>query len=37
MQQLLFYKNIAVAGGLLILAAHGAGQWSLDQKRATQS
>jgi len=33
MQQLLFYKNIAVAGGLLILAAHGAGQWSLDQKR----
>jgi len=33
MQQLLFYKNIAVVGGLLILAAHGAGQWSLDQKR----
>ena len=37
MQQLLFYKNIAVAGGLLILAAHGAGQWSMDQKRAIQS
>ena len=33
MQQLLFYKNIAVIGGLLILAAHGAGQLSLDQKR----
>ncbi|MCD8517200.1 MAG: DoxX family protein [Burkholderiaceae bacterium] len=33
MQQLLFYKNIAVVGGLLILAAHGAGQLSLDQKR----
>lgn len=35
MQQLLFYKNIAVAGGLLILAAHGAGQWSIDHKRAS--
>lgn len=36
MQQLLFYKNIAVVGGLLILAAHGAGQFSLDQKRANK-
>lgn len=36
MQQLLFYKNIAVVGGLLILAAHGAGQWSVDHKRAGQ-
>jgi putative oxidoreductase len=35
MQQLLFYKNIALAGGLLVLAAHGAGQWSADYKRAT--
>lgn len=33
MQQLLFYKNVAVIGGLLILAAHGAGQISLDQRR----
>ncbi len=33
MQQLLFYKNIAVVGGLLVLAAHGAGAWSLDAKR----
>ena len=33
MQQLMFYKNIAVVGGLLVLAAHGAGAWSLDAKR----
>ncbi|MCC2597114.1 DoxX family protein [Pusillimonas sp. MFBS29] len=33
MQQLLFYKNIAIAGGLLILAAHGAGAFSLDARR----
>lgn len=33
MQQLLFYKNIAVAGGLLSIAAWGAGAWSLDSKR----
>ncbi len=32
-QQLMFYKNIAVVGGLLVLAAHGAGAWSLDAKR----
>ena len=37
MQQLLFYKNIAVVGGLLILAANGAGQWSVDHKRAANS
>ena len=34
MQQLLFYKNIAVVGGLLSLAAWGAGAWSVDAKRA---
>ncbi len=33
MQQLLFFKNIAVVGGLFILAAQGAGAWSLDAKR----
>lgn len=33
-QQLLFFKNIAVVGGLLTLAAWGAGAWSLDQRRA---
>lgn len=32
-QQLMFYKNIAVVGGLLLLAAHGAGAWSVDAKR----
>ena len=33
-QQLLFFKNIAVVGGLLSLAAWGAGAWSLDARRA---
>jgi putative oxidoreductase len=31
--QLLFFKNIAVVGGLLALAAHGAGALSLDARR----
>lgn len=33
MQQLLFMKNISVAGGLLVLAAFGAGAISIDAKR----
>lgn len=33
MQYLMFYKNVAVAGGLLVLAAFGAGAWSLDARR----
>jgi putative oxidoreductase len=33
-QQLLFFKNIAVVGGLLTLAAWGPGQWSLDARLA---
>jgi putative oxidoreductase len=34
MQQLMFMKNISVAGGLLVLAAFGAGAISIDAKRA---
>jgi len=33
MQQLMFMKNIAVIGGLLTLAAWGAGAWSMDGKQ----
>ena len=33
-QQLMFYKNIAVVGGLLILAAVGPGAWSLEGRKA---
>jgi putative oxidoreductase len=32
-QKLMFFKNIGVVGGLLVLAAHGAGAWSLDARR----
>lgn len=34
MQQINFMKNFAIAGGFLILAAHGAGAWSVDARRA---
>ena len=33
-QQLMFFKNIGVTGGLLALAAFGAGGWSLDARRS---
>jgi putative oxidoreductase len=29
-----FMKNIAIAGGFLFLVAHGAGAWSLDNRKA---
>ena len=32
-QQLMFFKNMAVVGGLLTVAAWGAGSWSVDAKR----
>lgn len=35
MQQQNFFKNIAVIGGLLTVAAWGAGAWSVDAKRAS--
>ena len=33
MQQILFLSDVAVAGGFLLLAANGAGAWSLDARR----
>jgi len=31
-QQIMFMKNIAITGGFLLLAAHGAGAYSLDKR-----
>jgi len=33
MQMILFMKNLAIAGGLLLLAEHGAGAFSLDNRK----
>lgn len=35
MQMILFMKNFAIAGGLLLLAEHGAGAFSFDNKKFT--
>lgn len=35
-QQVNFYKNLAIAGGLLFVAAHGAGAYSLDNRTMKQ-
>ena len=32
-QQIMFLKNLAIAGGLLLLAAYGAGAWSVEGRR----
>lgn len=34
MQMILFMKNIAIAGGFLLLVSYGAGAYSLDNRRA---
>ena len=31
-QHIMFFKNMAIAGGFLMLVAFGAGQWSLDER-----
>ena len=32
MQTIMFMKNVAIAGGFLLIVAHGAGAWSLDNR-----
>jgi len=34
-QMIMFMKNIAIAGGFLLLTVHGAGAYSLDNRRST--
>lgn len=33
LQQIMFLKNLAITGGLLLLAAKGAGRWSIDRQK----
>ena len=33
-QMIMFLKNVSIAGAFLLLVVHGAGPWSLDQRRA---
>ena len=35
MQTIMLMKNLGIAGGFLLLAAHGAGAWSLDARRGS--
>ena len=35
-QMIMFFKNLSIAGGLLLLATNGAGPWSLDRRAAKQ-
>jgi putative oxidoreductase len=37
MQQIMFMKNLSIAGGLLALSVLGAGAWSLDARRANRA
>ncbi len=37
MQQINFFKNLSIAGGLLFIAAFGPGAWSLDARVARKS
>lgn len=37
MQQLMFMKNIAVVGGLLVVAALGGGAWTIQREPAAQA
>ena len=32
-QQIMFFKNVAITGGLLMMTAFGAGAWSVDARR----
>ena len=34
-EQIHFWKDLALAGGFLILTSHGAGRWSLDRRSGT--
>ena len=36
-QMIMFFKNIAIAGGFLLLVAHGAGALSLDERAARKA
>ncbi len=36
MQQIMFLKNLSIAGGFLLLAANGAGAWSVDARRGKE-